>query len=190
MRHISRRAFTLIELLIVILLIALMAAVVVPRYATSFKHMQFKSQVSEIQDLFAWAREQAISKDTTVTVSYDPQAALFSATVTAPPTTTDQPAAFASTDNPDYAQATSIPPRTVQLPARFAANLQSGGDASTSGATPGGGQGMANEFHFRSDGTVEGGQIMLADTDAGDRAMLRLWPNTGRVTREEDVKAQ
>src|SRR5215467_9253360 len=103
------RAFTLIELLIVIIIIAVMASAVVPAWAKFWARAQFDAKTREIQDVFAYAREQAITNDTPSTVRFDPQSATLTVTITQPPPVTDQPAAFGAAENPDAARTSAAP---------------------------------------------------------------------------------
>lgn len=183
----NRRAFTLIELLVVILMITLLASVIVPNYARFNKRAQFRAQAQKIQDIFAYARDQAVSRDTTVTVTYDQQSGSFVATVSPPPTMSDQPAAFVQSDNDAATASSTLPPRTVTIDPPCQAMFTSDTSGSSGGGAGGGGM---TAFHFRSDGTVESGTVMLEDRENQYSAVLRLWGATGRMTLEEDPQRQ
>jgi|SRR5579871_3245113 len=183
------RAFTLIELLVVILIIAVMAGTVVPAYARFLEKSRFQTQVRYVQDLFAFAREQAVQKDTTVTVDYDPRNAMFVATVTPPAPTTDQPSAFAAMNGGDTSQETEIiPPHVTRLGEEYAvASFKVGTSGVTQGANGNSKGGSSTELHFLSDGTVEGADLVIA-SNKGYLAHLVLWPSTGRLTLEEEAQ--
>src|ERR1700722_9662317 len=104
-----RKAFTLIEILIVIVIIAVMAAVVVPAYLRFLGHAKFRSKVREVQDLFAYAREQAVSLDSPVTLSYSAQSESFTVTLPTPPAQTDQPVALSGSEAGENANAQAAP---------------------------------------------------------------------------------
>jgi prepilin-type N-terminal cleavage/methylation domain-containing protein len=183
----QNRAFTLIELLVVILLIAVMASVVVPSYSRFLAKSRFEGTTRDIQDLFAYAREKAITQDTTATLTYDPQSETFTVMVTPPPPQTDQPVALTTGDNQEAAMgAVQEPPRTVQLNPQFSiAQFASSENGSGSGA-PNGGQGNFTEIHFRGDGTSDGAEIALV-SETGYSAKMILWPSTSRLTLEDDT---
>ena len=175
-----RRAFTLIELMVVILMIAVMAGVVVPAYNHYFAKARFENTARDVQDIFAFAREQAIARDTTVTVTYDPQNHAFVAQVAPSQPQTDLPVALASTVNPD---GTTPQSGETQKAAQLDADVTVAAftvSSSASGAPSGGG----NQLHFLPDGTVEGATLALTGS-AGYTAQYHLWPATGRLTRTD-----
>jgi prepilin-type N-terminal cleavage/methylation domain-containing protein len=178
------RAFTLIELLIVIIIIAVMASAVVPAWAKFWARTQFDAMTREVQDVFAYAREQAITNDTPSTVRFDPQSETLTVTITQPPPVTDQPAAFGATDNPAAAQA-SAEPYVVPLGTDFAiAEFNVNGNNGSGNNLALGGSRGATELQFRGDGTTDGAQITLVGA-SGYVAHLVVWPGTGRVTVED-----
>jgi prepilin-type N-terminal cleavage/methylation domain-containing protein len=179
-----RRAFTLIELMVVILMIAVMAGVVVPAYNHFFAKAQFEASARQVQDIFAFAREQAIDRSTTVTVTYDPQNHAFVAQTAPPAPQTDVPVALANTINPDGTPAQS---GETQKMARLDGNVNvtafsvsTNPNITAIGVASGPGNG--NQLHFLPDGTVEGATLALASGD-GYTAQFQLWPATGRLTR-------
>jgi len=183
-----RRAFTLIELMVVILMIAVMASVVVPAYNHFFAKAQFEQAARQVQDIFAFAREQAILRNTTVTVTYDSGSHAFTAQV-APPsqTQTDMPVALANTVNPD---GTAVQSGETQKAAQLNSDVNvtsftvSNNPTQTSAsAGPGGG----NQLHFLPDGTVEGATLGLISA-SGYSADYQLWPATGRLTRMDPTQ--
>lgn len=174
-----RRAFTLIELMVVILMIAVMAGVVVPAYSRYYARAQFESTARQVQDIFAFAREQAIVRDTTVTVSYDPQSHAFLAQVTASQPQTDLPVSLAGTVNPDGSSARG---GETQKSYRLNPDVNVGAFSVSSSSNNGAGSGGGNQLHFLSDGTVEGATLAITSTD-GSAAQYQLWPATGRLTR-------
>jgi prepilin-type N-terminal cleavage/methylation domain-containing protein len=176
-----RRAFTLIELMVVILMIAVMAGVIVPAYSRYYAKSQFEGTARQVQDIFAFAREQAIVRDTTVTVSYDPQNHAFLAQVAPSQPQTDLPVALAGTVNPDGSSARSGETQKsyrMDPDVNIGAFSVSGNPNSAGGAASGGG----NQLHFLSDGTVEGATLTITSS-TGNGAQFQLWPATGRLTR-------
>ncbi len=180
------RAFTLIELLVVILLIAVMASVVVPAYNHFLTTARFTEATREIQDLFAYAREQAITRDTTVTLQFDPHSETFLVQATPPPPVADQPVALAENESQSgNAAMAQEPPRGYTLGEDYAVAKFAIETGTTTGE-PGAGPGAGTELHFHSDGTSEGAEIELASR-TGQTAHLVLWPCTARLTLEPET---
>jgi len=182
-----RRAFTLIELMVVILMIAVMAGVIVPAYNHFFAKAQFEQAARQVQDIFSFAREQAIIHNTTVTVTYDAGNHAFTAQVAPSQPQTDLPVALANTVNPDGTSAQSgETQKAAQLnpDVNVTAFSVSNNPAQTSAsAAPGGG----NQLHFLPDGTVEGATLGLVSA-SGYSADYQLWPATGRLTRMDPTQ--
>ncbi len=175
-----RPAFTLIELMVVILLVAVMASIIVPAYSRFYAKAQFDNAARQVQDIFAYAHEQAILHDTSVTVSYDQQSHSFVAMVS-PPTAqrgADLPVALSGGDSPDA---------TVSQSGETTHHYQlddsvTVGNFTVSGGS--GGPGGGSQLHFQSDGSVEGATLTLLNVD-GFQAQFQVWPATGRMTRQD-----
>lgn len=181
-----RRAFTLIELMVVILMIVVMAGIVIPAYSRFYAKSQFENTARQVQDIFAFAREQAIKRDTTVTVTYDPQNHAFLAQAPQSQPQTDLPVALAGTVNPDGSTAQSGESQKVYRlnpDVNIGAFSVSSNPNSVPGATSAG-QGGGSQLHFQSDGTVERATLAITSTD-GYATQFQLWPATGRLTRME-----
>lgn len=179
-----RRAFTLIELMVVILLIAVMASIVVPAYSRFYAKSQFENTARQVQDIFAFAREQAIFRDTTVTVTYAPQNHAFLAQVAPPQPQTDLPVALLSGDSPNGGMASggeSQKSYQMDPDVNIGAFSVSNNPNSSTGAD---GSGSGTVLHFLSDGTVESATLTITSAD-GHVAQFQLWPATGRLSRME-----
>lgn len=178
-----RRGFTLIEILIVIVIISVMAGVVIPAYLRYLDHVHFSQKTHEVQDLFAYAREQAVALDAMVTLHFDPQSETFEVQVPPPLPLIDLPVAASTPDQPDATSAQAAPiPRTVQLNQDQKVQQYTVTPASqnqnVSQTTNASGQ---NDLHFLSDGTVEALDMVLSQAD-GIQAHLMLAPATGRLS--------
>jgi type II secretory pathway pseudopilin PulG len=173
-----RSAFTLIELLTIILIIAVVSSVVVPAYARFWSKARFDAAVRNVRDIFAYAREQAVLNDTEAVVTFDGRSQTFAAIVNPPPPLTDLPAALQNTAV-GAAPHTAPAPKGVQLGEEFQiADLSSGAQGAASGAGN-----RATEIRFRGDGTSDGARVVLRSS-AGYQATLIVWPATGRITVE------
>lgn len=181
-RHL--RCFTLIELLVVVIIIAVMAGVAVPAYSRLAAKTRFDSVVSEVQDLFGYAREQAVSKDTVVTLTYDAQGEVFMVNAVPSVPMLDLPTSeigeMRNGTTSNNATIQSSVTRMVQLPVGYVVNFKTEGDMSDSSRA--GGQQLGtgiNAVHFHGDGTSDGAELMLMSRD-GDTD-LKLSPATGRL---------
>jgi hypothetical protein len=170
-----------------------MAAVIVPAYLRFLGHARFRGKVRAVQDLFAYAREQALSLGAPVTLSYDKQSESFTVTLPTPPAQSDEPVALSGSEAGENANAQSAPaapPRTVKLdPDQSVGNYTLSASplatASPNATVPGSnstsGTSGPNDLHFQGDGTVEGLEMVISQGD-GAHADLTLSPATARLT--------
>ncbi|HZT42072.1 MAG TPA: prepilin-type N-terminal cleavage/methylation domain-containing protein [Chthonomonadaceae bacterium] len=183
------KAFTLIELMVVILIIATVASIVVPAYARYWTGVRLQAKAAEIRDLFAYAREQVVMHDTTATLTFHPQEQTFTLAFDPAPPPSTGPAALASADTSGNsgASAPSQPAsREVAMGDAFAIrNFQAG---SNSGNSQPGSAGSSNsqgdDIHFQGDGTtLEHAEFTLVNP-SGSSVHMVLWPAAGRLTVE------
>ena len=73
----SRRAFTLIEIMVVVAIMGLIMAMGVPSILANFKKDGMRKAISDLQDCCAQARSEAIMQNRTVRVVFHPQAKTF-----------------------------------------------------------------------------------------------------------------
>ena len=76
-----RRAFTAIELLIVICILAVLSAIAVPAAATLLDRIRVRGAVTEIESLFGAARHGAIAREMLASVEIDTASRTISITV-------------------------------------------------------------------------------------------------------------
>jgi prepilin-type N-terminal cleavage/methylation domain-containing protein len=181
------RGFTLIELLVVIIIIAVVSSILVPNYTRMSAKMQFDGTASEVEDLFSYAHEQAITSDTTVSLSYDAQREVFTVTSMPVPAAKDLPVAM--TNNENHQSNQPVPTRMVALNSTYGVRQfsigsgngltgQSGGSMLQGGAGP--------TVHFHGDGTCDGAELILFSRHDGYTADLRIMPANGRLVRADE----
>ncbi len=171
------RAFTLIELMVVILIIAVVAAVMVPAYAGFYSKTRFDAEIRRQQDYFAEARERAIKDDTTVTVHFEHGAAAFSIAIDPLPQQSDLPTAMLTAAGTDLSLSPDVSPYHIGNDFRVENFV-------TSSAGSGSGGPLANsqsDVQFRGDGTSDSAEYDIKSGD-GYFAHLTLSPMTGRLT--------
>ena len=171
-----RQGFTLIEILIVIVIIAVMSAVVVPAFANLWERSRFDSECANARALFAWARQQAVERDTTVSIHFDAASQTFTASLTPTPSPTDQPSVLANQTLEDNGLAVT---RSFQLNSDFkilGVHVESGlsGNAGESSV------GAPTDILFRGDGTVNSAEFVILSR-FGERH-FSLSPATGVLT--------
>jgi prepilin-type N-terminal cleavage/methylation domain-containing protein len=174
--------FTLIEMVVVIIIVAVMAGVLVPAYGRFYARTRFDANVRDVQDVFAYAREQALAKDAPVTLMFDPGSETFAVNVTAPPPPTDQPLAF-----PDVKTDSASVPEThvTQLDSSMAIN---GFAATDTGQNSSSGTGRgATIVHFRPDGTSDAAELTVLGMENGYMAHMTLQPGNARLTLDDGI---
>ena len=72
------RAFSLLELVIVLLIISLLALLVTPRLTRTIGHMEVKSVAKKISAILRYCRSDAVNKNRIVHVSFDTESHLIS----------------------------------------------------------------------------------------------------------------
>ncbi len=172
------RAFTLIEILVVIVIIAVMASAIVPAYGRFLAKTRFESEVREVRDLCAHARDRAIARDTTISMTFDAATQTFAVVVPTIPPPSDQPIAFNNTMESQVAMNPTEAPRGYTLPPNVVvSNFSVGG----TGGNAGNG---TSAIRFRSDGSCDSAQFRLV-SETGYAAQILLMPGTGQVKIEE-----
>lgn len=170
----ARRGFTLIEMIVLIVIMAVLSSLAVPTYNRFKARMEFEAAVQQVVGLFAYARNAAIQNDTDCTLYFDAQSGAFLVTVEQPPMLNDLPTALA--DAGEAAQ-TLPEPRTVLL----GEAIQVGNFAVQSSDDPTGTvdqTGAASTITFRPDGTSDAAQFTIASAE-GFATRLQLIPTTG-----------
>lgn len=173
-----KRAFTLIELLVMIVIIAVMAAAILPSYVRFLAKTRFESDVREVRDLCAHARDRAVARDATVALSFDAATQTFAVVVPTLPPPSDQPVAFGSSMEAQNAINPTEPPRGYTLPAEVSvSDFMVGGTGGNAGSG-------TSAIRFRSDGSCDAAQFRLV-SESGYIGQILLIPVTGQVRYED-----
>lgn len=173
-RHAS--GFTLIEMLVLIIIMAVLSTVVVPAYSRLHDRAVFDSRIAHVTGFLMQARAQAIELGTEVEVRFDPQTESFTARADTVITGEDMPTALTNVTD---AVAVSYD-RDFSLPADYRiVDVQVfGPDLVSSGLT-----GAETTIHFREDGTCDGIRFTVV-RETGHGAVITLWPATASVDVE------
>jgi Tfp pilus assembly protein FimT len=169
------RAFTLIEMLVLIIILAVLSSILVPASARSFAKARYQHSVQDVVGMLTYARNAAIDSNAESVVRFDAQTDTFVVTVETSSPSADLPTAMQETQ-----EAVQVPESRVGkladdiMVADFRSFDQSG---ETSGAM---GQRMA-ELRFHEDGSSAGGQFVLRSAD-GYASVVEVAPMTGRAT--------
>ncbi len=186
LRYPKKQAFTMIELLMIIIIIAVVSAIVVPAYAKYWATARFESTVHQVEEMISEARDKSIELDTTTTVSFDKQSQTFMVMLNQTPPQTDQPSNMTNLDQQNALMAQNSIPTTVILGGDVGiVQFQAGGFAASSpnAANRNSNSGSSNELHFQGDGSCDGAHITVGSS-FGNTADLIVWPANGRLTRE------
>ena len=174
-----KRGFTLIEMLVMIMIIAILSSVAVPRYYDFAMKSRFHESVLKVVSVFTEARNKAIQSGADCIVRFDPQNGAFivESEVAAPGG--DQPVALQEQPDTSAVAATE--------PMRLGEDIIIGDfqkDESQSSQTRE--RMRVMEIRFHEDGRAEAAMIEL-QSSGGDRAVIEITPLTGRAAiREEE----
>ncbi len=171
-----RRAFTLIELIVIIVIISVTAGILVPRFTDYYQRAKFSGVVRDIRDLLAEAHDRAVTLDTSTIVTFDPGSQLFDLQVTPPLPLTDLPSALA-----EEAQSVSAGEhRGYTLREDFTVSQFRPLTQPASTASPKAAEGVT----FHSDGTGDGVEVVVSSA-FGFGAKITVSPSTGQTIVEE-----
>lgn len=177
----SARAFTLIEIIVLIIIIAVLSSVAVPRYARFYARTKFQQSVQAVVGLLAWAREAAIQTGADNLLRFDAQTETFLVTVETPRLEDDLPTALVGASD----AADLLEPRALTLGENvvvrdFAVyNLRPPSAAATADRP------SMPQLRFREDGSCDGARFLLLSQD-GYRAEIEVAPLTGRVVVHDE----
>lgn len=167
------RGFTLIEMIVLIVIIAIVSSIAVPAYHRLYARSKFDSAVENVSDLLAWAHDRAVQSGGRTVVRFDAQSGTLAAVAESPPASASEPAALErSTES-----AAQQMDRSTSLPEDVVIR-----EFQVMSATPNptGQQQVSGEIAFAADGSADGAQIGMLSAD-GYAALLEVVPTTGRV---------
>lgn len=169
--------FTLIEMLVLIIIMAILSTVVVPAYSRLRDRADFETQLSKVQGFFAEARARAIELGADVEVRYDTQSETFVASAPATLSTNDVPTAIAEEPDtlPVAYQATLALPRDYRIMDVDIFGPEVGMHARDNRAD--------SVLYFHEDGTSDGMRCTVS-RDTGAAATVTIWPSTATVDIE------
>jgi Tfp pilus assembly protein FimT len=170
------RAFTLIEMIVLIIIIAVLSSVAVPRYARFQARVRFEGTVQKVVNFLTWAREMAQEQGVEMVVQFDPQSETFTALLQQVEDLADMPIALQD------AQGTPLPPqpRTLTLREEVSVAEFAIDERATSTGLLHSFHNGRNEIRFHEDGSADSARILLRSID-GYEALLEVVPLTGRV---------
>ena len=177
-------AFTLIEMLVLIIIIAVLCSVAVPAYARFHSKVKFQQAVQETVNVLAWARDQAIQSGADSTVRFDAQTATFHVAIETPASPTDSPTAMEESGEQSAAPS---PSRMLALSDDVAVT-----DFVVYSPAVGAldsGMGAQHEIRFHEDGNCDGARFLLRGT--GNYAeVIEISPTSGRVTARDAAEIE
>jgi prepilin-type N-terminal cleavage/methylation domain-containing protein len=177
-RRRAAHGFTLIEMLVVIIIIAVISSVIVPRYYDFAMKARFQASVQNVLSVFADARYKAVQSGADVVVRYDAQSALLIVESEVAPPGADQPVALQ--ESPEN---TGMLP---SMPTQLGENLIVS-DFQIDNPQQQGQRGGTRqlEIHFHEDGRADAATILLAGAE-GERTVIEVAPLTGQASIRED----
>ena len=165
-RRRPERAFTLVELILVMVVIFTLATVIVPRFSDFFPSLQVRKST---EHLMAWARKARADAAITGTrqrLYVDPLKRMF--WIENEPRPIKDPGKFVALSG---AWAEEVLPQGVEI------------ESVDKGEAPAGG-GSARYVEFRPDGTSSDATIVLV-SDNGDRQTLKIEGATSKITIDQ-----
>lgn len=177
------RGFTLIELVVVIIIMAVLSAIAVPSYTRLHARAKFDGGVQEVISLFRWAREMAVESGFETTVRFDQQSATFIATVQQMEPLMDAPTAVLEQQEREEQPIT--PPRIYEIGEDLAvADFQSYRESSTLESR----QSFEDTLvRFLHDGSCDGARFVLVSSE-GHRAIVEIAAPTGKPSIIEETE--
>ncbi len=166
-----RRAFTLIEMVVVIVLISIMAAMIIPEMKGSFNDALLRSTGRDLVNVFNFASSRAVGLGQCYRVRFDAPNGRYSVE-----------RRIHDGMGTDFVPLKDVSGAEGRLDARIAIAIHPPDEsASEDDSGPGpAGQNVQDAISFYPDGTADAAEILLRDRD-GFQLLLQLNPVTARV---------
>ena len=169
--HPGRLAFTLLELMVVIILIGILAAAILPAMRGTFEHALLRSASRELIDVCSIAGSHAVSLNESHRVRIDRQTGRY---LIERQMSEDERVA-------DFIPVRDLPGGEGQIDARIAIQIRRPAEMEAGEAGEGAPEAVSDQtITFYSDGTADSVEIELEDRD-GFRQVLRINPVTARI---------
>lgn len=180
-RHERQRAFTLIELMVVCILLAILTAIIVPEMRGSYQDSLLRASSRKLMDVFDLAYSHAVSRDEVDRVRLDAQNSKYRYIV-------EQRIEKQGQDN--FEPLTDIPGAEGDLDNRISFEVRNSSEDSTNQTTEAVSDEAAarnqsdpeadNSISFYPDGTADDREVVLRDQQ-GFGLALRVNPITARI---------
>jgi prepilin-type N-terminal cleavage/methylation domain-containing protein len=170
--RLRQRAFTLIEMLVLIIIMAVLSSVVVPAYSRLRDQSAFDAHIGDLVGFLAQMRSLAVEQGCDVELTFDAQSESFRARAETGDLSGDLPTVMAGTLE---ATPTALE-RTFTFPEDFAvADFQVFGPEVYLNAAASAQQAT---IRFHEDGTSDGMRFVVQRA-TGQSATITVWPSTG-----------
>ncbi len=175
------RGFTLIEIMVVIVIIAVTASILVPAYGKIYAKQKFNSDVAAVENIVTWAHLTAVAQDEDVTLSVNSQQGVLTAEGPPPIPSADEPQAFQQSAVPSVNSGQPLQ-HLVLIHETTRVRLQA-----NAGPIAAGGGGVGQQIVFHGDGTCDGGDLAMMDV-SGNEVLLHIDAATSQVHQQEDSR--
>ncbi len=180
----SDRGFTLIEIMVVIVIIAVTASILVPAYGLLYAKQQFNSDVAAVENIITWAHLTAAAQDEDVTLNVNSQQGIV--TAQAPPRLHQhrEPQALQQSS---AALVSSGQPLQRTVPLHNSTSIQLRASTSASSGAASGNNGIGQQIVFHGDGTCDGADLSMHDMRGND-VELHVDAATSQVHEQDSTQ--
>jgi Tfp pilus assembly protein FimT len=162
-------AFTLIEMIILIMIIAVMSSVAAPAFSRFHTRQKFRQVVEDVRSLLAGAQQSALQTGSDCIVQFNQQSEVFTAAVDNAEVVVDMPSAMQETA--EHHQ--QVQPRVLRLPDSVGVSdfqvLQTAPDGTLIPV-----QNAQPIIRFYSDGTADAARIAIMSNTDGYTLAVRV----------------